>query len=91
MQLVAQLPWKHNITLMQKVKNKEICKWYMIKSLEDEWSDSILAYQIDTTIYDRQVSIIKHNNFELTLKENSDLASNMMKNSRSNIICYLLF
>ena len=23
-QLVAQLPWKHNITLMQKVKDKEI-------------------------------------------------------------------
>ena len=34
-QLVAQLPWKHNITLMQKVKNKNIRKWYMKKSLEE--------------------------------------------------------
>lgn len=78
-QLVAQLPWKHNITLMQKVKDKEIRKWYMSKCLEDGWSDSVLVYQIDTNLYDRQEKAIKHNNFELTLKQNSDLANNMMK------------
>lgn len=78
-QLVAQLPWKHNITLMQKVKDKEIRKWYMSRCLDDGWSDSILVYQIDTNLYDRQVSAIKHNNFGLTLKQNSDLANNMMK------------
>lgn len=78
-QLVAQLPWKHNITLMQKVKDKEIRKWYMNRCLEEGWSDSILVYQIDTNLYDRQVSAIKHNNFKLTLKQNSDLANNIMK------------
>lgn len=78
-QLVAQLPWKHNITLMQKVKDKEIRKWYMNKCLEDGWSDSILVYQIDTNLYDRQEKVIKHNNFKLTLKQNSDLANDMMK------------
>ena len=78
-QLVAQLPWKHNITLMQKVKDKEIRKWYMNRCLEEGGSDSILVYQIDTNLYDRQVSAIKHNNFKLTLKQNSDLANNMMK------------
>lgn len=78
-QLVAQLPWKHNITLMQKVKEKEIRKWYMKKCLEDGWSDSVLVYQIETNLYNRQVSAVKHNNFKLTLKQNSDLANNMMK------------
>lgn len=78
-QLVAQLPWKHNITLMQKVKDKEIRKWYMNKCLEDGWSDSILVYQIDTNLYNRQEKTIKHNNFELTLKQNSDLANDMIK------------
>lgn len=78
-QLVAQIPWKHNITLMQKIKNKEIRKWYMNKCLEEGWSDSVLVYQIDTSLYDRQEKAIKHNNFELTLKQNSDLANNMMK------------
>ena len=78
-QLVAQLPWKHNITLMQKVKDKEIRKWYMGKCLEEGWSDNILVYQIDTDLYNRQVKAIKHNNFNLTLKQNTDLANNIMK------------
>lgn len=52
---------------------------YMNKCLEDGWSDSVLVYQIDTNLYDRQEKAIKHNNFELTLKQNSDLANNMMK------------
>ena len=78
-QLVAQLSWKHNITLMQKVKDKEIRKWYMGKCLEEGWSDNVLVYQIDTDLYNRQVKAIKHNNFNLTLKQNTDLASNIMK------------
>ena len=78
-QLVAQLPWKHNITLMQKVKDKNIRKWYMEKCLEEGWSNDILVYQIDTDLYKRQVENVKHNNFNLTLKENSDLANNIMK------------
>ena len=78
-QLVAQLPWKHNITLLQKVKDKEIRKWYVERCIEEGWSNSILIYQIDTNLYNRQVKNIKHNNFKLTMKENSDLANDMMK------------
>ncbi len=77
--LGAKLPWKHNITLMQKVKDKNIRKWYMERSIQEGWSKSILIYQIDTDLYNRQVTTTKHNNFELTLKQNSDLANNMMK------------
>ncbi len=61
--LGAKLPWKRNLALIQ----------------EEGWSKSILIYQIDTDLYKRQVSTIKHNNFELILKQNSDLADNMMK------------
>lgn len=77
--LGAQLPWKHNITLMQKVKDKTISKWYMEKCLEEGWSNDILVYQIDTDLYKRQIENAKHNNFKVTLKENSDLANNIMK------------
>ena len=77
--LGAQLPWKHNISLIEKVKDKNIRKWYMKRCIEEGWSKSILIYQIDTDLYKRQIKTIKHNNFNLTLKKNSDLASNMMK------------
>jgi len=77
--LGAKLPWKHNIALIEKIKDKNIRKWYMEKCLEEGWSKSILIYQIDTNLYQRQVKSVKHNNFNLTLKENSDLANNMLK------------
>lgn len=77
--LGAKLPWKHNIELIRRIKDKNERKWYMYKCLEEGWSKSILLYQIDTNLYYRQEKAIKHNNFDLTLKQDSDLANNMMK------------
>ena len=77
--LGAQLPWKHNVSLIEKVKDKSVRKWYMEKCIEEGWSKSILIYQIDSNLYKRQVKNIKHNNFNLTLKQNSELVSNIMK------------
>ena len=78
-QLVAQLPWTHNIVLIEKIKNKSIRRWYIERCIEESWSKNILIYQIDTNLYKRQIKTIKHNNFNLTLKQNSDFASDMMK------------
>ena len=39
----------------------------------------MLLYQIDTDLYKRQVKSIKHNNFDLVLKQDSDLATYIMK------------
>ena len=78
--LGAQLSWKHNVSLIEKVKDKSVRKWYMEKCIEEGWSKSILIYQIDTNLYKRQIKNIKHNNFNLTLKQNSELVSNIMKN-----------
>lgn len=77
--LGAKLPWKHNVELIQKVKDKKARKWYMEKCIEEGWSKSVLIYQIDTDLYKRQIENTKHNNFEITLKKNSDLANNIMK------------
>lgn len=79
MNLSIKLPWTHNILLTEKVKNKKVRKWYMKKCIEEGWSKSILIYQIDTNLYKRQIENVKYNNFKLTLKENSDLVTNMLK------------
>ena len=78
-QLVAQIPWKHNITLIQKIKNKEIRKWYINKCIEEGWSNNFLLYQIETNLHQRQAASLKHNNFNATLKQNTDLANSIMK------------
>ena len=77
--LSAQLPWKHNVSLIEKVKDKKVRKWYMKRCLEEGWSKNVLLYQIDTNLYRRQEHTVKHNNFDVTLKQNSDLANNMLK------------
>ena len=78
-QLVAQIPWKHNITLIQKIKNKEIRKWYINKCIEEGWSNNFLLYQIETNLHQRQAASLKYNNFNATLKQNTDLANSIMK------------
>lgn len=78
-QQVAQIPWKHNIILMRKVKDKDIRKWYVEMCIYEGWTESVLIYQIETDLYKRQIKNIKHNNFQLTLKENSELANNILK------------
>ena len=78
-QLVAQIPWKHNITLIQKIKNKEIRKWYINKCIEEGWSNNFLLYQIETNLHQRQAVSLKYNNFNATLKQNTDLANSIMK------------
>lgn len=78
-QLVAQIPWKHNIILMRKIKDKDIRRWYVEMCIYEGWTENVLIYQIETDLYKRQIKNIKHNNFQLTLKENSELANNILK------------
>jgi len=44
---VAQVPWAHNVLLMQKVKDLPTRRWYMEQTLANGWSRNVLALQID--------------------------------------------
>ena len=44
--LAAQIPWFHNVVLMDKVKNHEERIWYIQKTIENGWSRNILGMQI---------------------------------------------
>ena len=50
-QLVAQLPWGHNILLMEKIKDKDIRKKYVKAAIENGWSRNILEFQISSNYY----------------------------------------
>lgn len=52
-QAVAQLPWSHVVTLLDKVKEPVARDWYAAKSLEHGWSRNTLAMQIDTQAHAR--------------------------------------
>ena len=77
-QLVRQIPWGHNIVLLQKLKDASQRLWYAQQTLEHGWSRSILELQIKSKLFERSGKAI--NNFDQTLPPlQSDLAQQILK------------
>jgi len=77
-QLVDQIPWGHNILIFSKSKNITEAIFYLEQTIENNWSRSVLEYQIETNLYARQGKAIS--NFKQTLPEpDSDLAQQILK------------
>jgi len=77
-QLVAQVPWGHNIVLMEKIKDKEIRKIYIEGILKNGWGRNMLSIQIDNGYHLRIGA--SNNNFENTLPAiDSDLVNYTIK------------
>ncbi|MFH1842870.1 MAG: DUF1016 N-terminal domain-containing protein [bacterium] len=80
-QLVGQIPWGHNIRLLDRVKDRAEREWYVRATIEHGWSRAILDYQIDSGLYGRQGKGVS--NFERTLPApRSDLAQQVPKVSQ---------
>ncbi|MGN0475589.1 MAG: YhcG family protein [Acutalibacteraceae bacterium] len=79
-QAVAQIPWGHNIVLMDKISDNEIRKWYIEQTIENGWSRNVLVHQIESNLYCRQVLTDKVSNFANRLAApQSELAVQTMK------------
>ena len=79
-QVVAQIPWGHNVVLMDKVADENERKWYIQKTVENGWSRNVLVHQIESGLYQRQVLADKVSNFECRLPSpQSELAVQAMK------------
>jgi predicted nuclease of restriction endonuclease-like (RecB) superfamily len=77
-ELVASLPWGHNIVLMQKVKEVDARLWYARAALEHGWSRAVLTHQIETQLHRREGRAIT--NFAAALPApQSDLAHQTLK------------
>jgi predicted nuclease of restriction endonuclease-like (RecB) superfamily len=77
-QVAAQLPWFHNVLLLEKVHNAEERLFYMHKAIEHGWSRNVMAMQISSNLYARQGKLV--NNFKHTLPSSqSDLVTSTLK------------
>ena len=71
-QLVAQIPWSHNIKIISKSGNIEEAIFYLKETIESNWSRDILDMQIKRNLDKRQGKAIT--NFISSLpKPKSDL------------------
>jgi predicted nuclease of restriction endonuclease-like (RecB) superfamily len=77
-QAAAQLPWGHNLVLLDKLPGPKTRCWYAAKAIEHNWSRNILAMQIDARLLERTGAAVT--NFMTSLpKPQSDLARESLK------------
>ena len=77
-QLVAQIPWGHNVRILDYVKDPSRREWYVRATLQYGWSRDILVHQIESRLHERQGNAVT--NFDATLRSpQSDLAQQITK------------
>lgn len=77
-EVLAQIAWYHNITLLDKIKDSHEREWYVRKTIEHGWSRNVLVHQIESGLYHRQGKAMT--NFDLTLPlPQSELAHQTLK------------
>ncbi|MEI6533267.1 MAG: PDDEXK nuclease domain-containing protein [Candidatus Roizmanbacteria bacterium] len=75
---VAQIPWRSNITLLDKLEDSEERLWYASKVVQNGLSKDVLEHWIMTGVYKREGKSI--NNFPNSLPPaRSDLATQIFK------------
>ncbi len=76
--LVRQLPWGHNMVIVNKIKNSVEAIFYLTEAIKNNWSRNILIHQIEGGLYARKGKVL--HNFEATLPvPQSDLARQTLK------------
>lgn len=76
--VLAQLPWYHQLALLDKLPDAETRRWYAAQAIEHNWSRNILVMQIETRLLERTGKAVT--NFDASLpKPQSDLARESLK------------
>ena len=77
-QVAAQIPWFHNVVLLDKVKNPTEREWYIRQTIQNGWSRNVLVHQIESGLYKRQGEAVS--NFDKALPApQSELARQILK------------
>jgi predicted nuclease of restriction endonuclease-like (RecB) superfamily len=76
--VLAQLPWYHQLALLDKLPGPETRCWYAAQAIEHNWSRNILVMQIETRLLERSGTAVT--NFSDSLPTPmSDLARESLK------------
>lgn len=74
----AQIPWGHNMVILDKIKDQNQRLWYIQQTIENGWSRSMLEHWIEFNLYKRKGKAVS--NFKQTLPSvQSDLAEQALK------------
>lgn len=77
-EVLAQLPWYHQVTLLDKLKTRAEREWYVAKAIEHGWSRNVMWHHISTALHQRAGNAVT--NFEQRLPApDSELARQTLK------------
>ncbi|AZF34155.1 hypothetical protein C4J89_4718 [Pseudomonas sp. R4-35-07] len=77
-EVLAQLPWYHQIALLDKLPGPETRRWYVSQTIKHNWSRNALVLHIENRLLERSGRAVS--NFENHLpKAQSDLARESLK------------
>lgn len=77
-EVLAQLPWYHQLALLDKLPGPQTRRWYAAKAIEHNWSRNILVMQIESRLLERTGKAVT--NFTVNLPSpQSDLARESLK------------
>lgn len=80
-QLVAEIPWGQNLTILNKIKDIIAREYYLESTKKCGWTRAVLVMQIESQAYERHVLQDKQHNFEKALPEHlAEQADKTMKN-----------
>ena len=81
-QLVAEIPWGHNLLILNKLTDPAAKLYYLRATARFGWSRNVLLNQIKANAYERAVTEKKTHNFPLALPEYlAEQADEMLKSS----------
>ena len=74
------IPWGHNREVIDSLSESTQKLWYANQTIKNGWSRNVLMHQIKSDLYQRQTSIEKTHNFDLTLPNpQSELVADLLK------------
>lgn len=78
-EFITQIPWGQNLAIVMKSQSPDEALFYVQKTMENNWSRSVLLHQIEGQLFERIGKAI--DNFRATLPApHSDLARETLKN-----------
>jgi predicted nuclease of restriction endonuclease-like (RecB) superfamily len=55
-QVFAQLPWGHQVRILDTVQDAKQREWYIGQAIQSGWSRNVVVHLIEGGLYDRQGS-----------------------------------
>ena len=77
-QVVAKIPWRSNIILVDKITDEQSRLWYAQQLLENGWSSNVLGMMISSRLIERQGKAISNFNAALPPPD-SDMVQEVFK------------